>query len=393
MTADYNGWQDIPEEEREALLDTAALIVRSKQQRSPELLKKSFLRLPMRGVFPVLSVLSVVLLLSSCTGGEAQPVKPHALSKLVRVAPIIDTTIARPVLATGTVAPRDEIALSFKVGGVIARVAVDPGDIVRAGQVLATLELREIDAGLAKARSGSTKAERDLARARRLYRDSVVTLSQLQDSETAAELARADLDAAAFNRRYAVIVAPGNGTILRRSAQPGETVSPGSPVLTLGSATRGKVVELGLADRDVVSVRKGDRATMQFAAFPGRTFAGRITQIDGSADPVTGAFGIEIAIQDATALAAGLVGQVEIHPTRGMAVQLVPIEAVLEADGSNATVFALSPDRQRAERRRVSVAFIDGSQVAISGGLEGFTTVLTDGAAYLDDSSAVEVAR
>jgi membrane fusion protein, multidrug efflux system len=88
-----------------------------------------------------------------------------------------------------------------------------------------------------------------------------------------------------------------------------------------------------------------------------------------------------------------LVGQVEIHPTRGMAVQLVPIEAVLEADGSNATVFALSPDRQRAERRRVSVAFIDGSQVAISGGLEGFTTVLTDGAAYLDDSSAVEVAR
>jgi RND family efflux transporter MFP subunit len=344
----------------------------------------------MRGVLAVVSVFS---LLSSCTGGDAQPVKPGVPAKLVRVAPITDTILARPVLATGTVAPRDEIALSFKVGGVIARVAVDPGDIVRAGQVLATLELREIDAGLAKARSGAAKAERDLARARRLYRDSVVTLSQLQDSETAAELARADLEAAAFNRRYAVIVAPADGTILRRSAEPGETVSPGSPVLVLGSATRGKVIEVGLADRDVVSVRKGDRATVQFAAFPGKTYAGQVTQIDGSADPMTGAFGIEIAIQDAVTLAAGLVGQVEIHPARGVPAQLVPIEAVLEADGTSATIFALSLDRKRAERRRVSVAFIDGSKVAISGGLEGFTTVLTDGAAYLDEGSAVEVVR
>jgi membrane fusion protein, multidrug efflux system len=388
MTADYNGWQDIPEEEREAMLDTATLIDRSRPQPRPEPAKKSFAWVRIRG-----ALLPILAVLSACTGGDAQPVRPSAPARRVRVAPIIDTTVARPIVATGTVAPRDEIALSFKVGGVIAQVAVDPGDIVRAGQVLATLELREIDAGLAKARSGAVKAERDLARARRLYRDSVVTLSQLQDSETAAELARADLDAAAFNRRYAVIVAPAGGTILRRSGEPGETVSPGSPVLVLGSATRGKVIELGLADRDVVLVRKGDRARVQFAAFPEKTFAGRVTQIDGSADPVTGAFGVEIGIQGATVLAAGLVGQVEIDPATGTPAQLVPIEALLEADGSEATVFALSADRKRAERRRVSVTFMAGRNVAISGGLEGCTTVLTDGAAYLDDGSAVEVAR
>jgi multidrug efflux pump subunit AcrA (membrane-fusion protein) len=87
-----------------------------------------------------------------------------------------------------------------------------------------------------------------------------------------------------------------------------------------------------------------------------------------------------------------LVGQVEIRPGIGTPATLVPIEAVLEADGREATVFTLSRDRARAERRRVTVAFIDGSRVAVTGGLEGATAVLTDGAAYLDDGMAVTVA-
>ena len=163
---------------------------------------------------------------------------------VVRAAPVTDTVLARPIVATGTVAPADEAALGFKIGGVIERIAVDAGDLVRAGQTLAALDLREIDAGLAKARSGAAKAERDLARARRLYADSVVTLAQFQDAETADELARADLEAAAFNRRYAVIVAPASGVVLRRAAEPGENIAAGATVLVVGSrgAGRGNVL-------------------------------------------------------------------------------------------------------------------------------------------------------
>jgi hypothetical protein len=70
---------------------------------------------------------------------------------------------------------------------------------------------------------------------------------------------------------------------------------------------------------------------------------------------------------------------------------LVPIEAILEADGAQATVYALSSDGSRAERRRVTVAFIDGNRVAVARGLEGVTTVLTDGAAYVDEGVVVRV--
>ncbi len=345
-------------------------------------------------VAAVASALAGLALLGCARGGAEEPAPSADGPAVVRAAAVTDTVLARPIVATGTVAPADEAALGFKVGGVIARIAVDAGDPVRAGQMLAALDLREIDAALAKARSRAAKAERDLARARRLYSDSVVTLAQFQDAETAAELARADLEAAAFNRSYAVIAAPASGVVLRRAAEPGENIAAGATVLVVGSrgAGRGNVLEIGLADRDAVSVRKGDPARARFDALPGRVFEGRVARIGAAADPTTGTYEVEIALEDAEALAAGLVGRAEIRPARGAPAALVPIEAVLEADGTEATVYALSADGTRAERRRVTVAFIEGSQVAVAGGLEGASRVLTDGAAYLDDGAAVRVA-
>lgn len=329
-----------------------------------------------------------------CAGSRAEePAAPAGRPAAVRAARVTDTVLARPIVATGTVAPADEAALGFKVGGVIARVSVDAGDPVRAGQTLAALDLREIDAGLAKARSGAAKAERDLARARRLYADSVVTLAQLQDAETAAEIARADLEAAAFDRRYAVIVAPASGVVLRRAAEPGENIPAGAPVLVVGSrgGAGGSVLEIGLADRDAVAVRKGDSAVARFDALPGREFAGRVARVGAAADAATGTYQVEIALENGGALAAGLVGRAEIRPAGGARAALVPIEAVLEADGGWATVYALSADGTRAERRRVAVAFIEEDRVAVSGGLDGVARVLTDGAAFLDDGAAVRV--
>jgi RND family efflux transporter MFP subunit len=335
--------------------------------------------------------LTGLALIACGRGGANESSKPADAPALVRAAPVTDTVLGRPVVATGTVAPEDEIALGFKIGGVIARISVHAGDRVRAGQTLASLDLREIDAGLSKAKSGAAKAERDLARARRLYTDSVVTLAQLQDAQTGDDVARADVQTATVNRRYSVIVAPTDGTVLRRSAEAGENVAAGTTVLVLGSRSDGTVLKAGLADRDVVSIRKGDATSVRFDALSGRTYGGHVKRIGAAADPGTGTYEVEIALDRADGLAAGLVGRAEIHPSEGVRSTLVPVEAVLEADGGNATVYALSSDGAHAERRSVIVAFIAGNKVAVAKGLEGVSRVLTDGAAYLDDGAAVRV--
>ena len=334
-------------------------------------------------------LVSAPLVTACARGGAAPPAASDVVS--VRVAPVDTERLAPPVAATGVLAAKEEVALGFKVGGVIARVLVDEGRAVRAGDTLAVLDLSEIDAGVTRARSGAEKAERDLVRARRLYSDSVATLEQLQNAETGRDIAAAELETVTFNRRYAVIVAPAAGVILRRNAEPGQLIQAGTPILTLGTRTRGVVMRVALADRDVVRVQRGDRAVVRFDALPDVVLEGTTTEIGVAADPLTGTYRVEITLPGAARLASGLVGQVEIRARAAAAVSLVPVEAVLEADGPRATVFTLSADGQHAERRSVRIAFLSGDRVAIVAGLEGVRWVVTDGAAYLDDGAAVKV--
>jgi RND family efflux transporter MFP subunit len=338
----------------------------------------------------ILVLLVLPLALDACARGNADT-PPTRDPVAVRVAPVSVEQVALPVRATGTLGAKEEVTLSFKLGGVIASVPVDEGRTVRAGEVLAALDLGEIDPGVTRARSAADKAERDLARARRLYADSVATREQVEDAETGRDVAQAELQGVAFNRRHAVIVAPADGVILRRHAEPGELVQAGTPILTLGSRARGQVVRAGLADRDVVRIRKGDPATVRFDALPGREFRGTVSEIAAAADPATGTFQVEVSLPEGAGLASGLVGVIEIQPAASGAVTVVPIEALLEADGSSGTVFVLAPDGRHAEKRAVRLAFLDGNRVAIAAGLEGVAKVVTDGAAYLDPGDRVEV--
>ena len=337
---------------------------------------------------PMIVLLSLAV--AACTRGRAAA-PPAGDAVAVRVASVSVDRIAPSVTATGTLGAKEEVPLSFKVGGVVSRIFVDEGRAVRAGDTLAVLDLSEIDAAVVRARSAAEKSERDLARARRLYADSVATLEQAQNAQTGRDVAHAELETALFNRRYAVIVAPASGLILRRSAEPGELVQAGTPILTLGSHARGVVMRAALADRDVVLIRRGDRAVVRFDALRDRTFDGTVTEIAGAADPLTGTYRVEVTLPAASGLASGLIGRVEIRPEAGRPLMLVPIGALLEADGINATVYALAADGRHAERRPVRIAFLAGDRVAIASGLEGVTAVVTDGAAYLDDGATLAV--
>ena len=330
---------------------------------------------------------------AACAGtGDARPSDGAADAPIaVQDAPVTDTTLARPIVAAGAVAARDEVALAFTTGGPIATLTVDEGDVVRAGQTLATLALDKTDATMTQARAAATKAERDVARARRLHADSVVTLAQLEDAETAVQIARAGVQAAALDRRHARIVAPFDGVVLSRSADAGQIVAGGAPVLSVGSRGGGTLVRVSVTDRDVSAIQLGDPATVRFDAFGGATVQGTVARIAAAADAGTGTYLVEIALRDGPALRSGMVGAAAIRPRQGVPTKLVPLAAVLEADGTAGTVYVLSADGRQAERRRVRLGAIDGARVAVLAGLDGVSRVVTGGATYLPERASVQV--
>ncbi|NJD31224.1 MAG: efflux RND transporter periplasmic adaptor subunit [Gammaproteobacteria bacterium] len=332
--------------------------------------------------------------LASCGKSQAPGPAPAAATP-VRTAIVESVDVGNAVRSVGVLAPRDEFRLSFKVGGVIDSIAVDAGDAVRKGQVLALIKRAEVDAAVAQASEATEKARRDLERGQRLRADEVATEEQVQDLTTAYNVARANLEAARFNARFARIEAPGDGVVLQKLAEANELVQAGQPVLVLGGTGAGWIVRTALADRDAVRVNVGDVARVAFDAFPGREFAGKVTRVGSSADPLTGTFEVEIDVApDGARFVRGLVAKVSLDISDGDAAGIrtvVPVTAIVEANGAVATVYLLDAQAGVARRRQVTVGPLVGDRVIVTAGLAAGDRVVTDGAAWLADGKPVHV--
>jgi len=338
-----------------------------------------------------LVLLATTVTLAGCSHGTPQATKTPTYVKL---APAFTGPAVPALAAIGVVMAKDEMRLSFKVGGVIRELSVNPGERVKQGQVLAQIEPGEIDAQVEQARQLSDKAARDLARGEALHADQVISLEQLQNLRTQAEVARAQLRAAQFNRGYSAIVAPRAAVVLRRLAEPRELVPAGQPVLVLGAEDRGYIVRSGLSDRDVVSLKRGDAVDVRLDAWPDAVLPARVTEIAGAADEKSGLFQVEAQIERSTgdkapSLVTGMVARLSLHPgaREGDTLVYVPLGAVLDADGGKARVFV--DDGGVARRRDVQVAFISPDGVALRGGLKAGEPVVVAGAPYLDDGDAI----
>ena len=334
--------------------------------------------------------LACAVLLAGCNTKateEARPATP------VRIAAAKTGPAAPSIRTNGLLANKDEFRLAFKVGGVIRKLAVFEGEHVRKGQRLAEIEQTEVNAQVEQARQAHEKAKRDAKRGERLYEDKVISLEQLQDLRTQAAVSEAGLSSAEFNWNYAAIVAPSDGTVLRRLAEERELVSAGTPVLVVGAQDKGFIVRTGLADREIVQVRIGDAALIRLDALPDATLNGKVTEVASAADAASGMFRIEVTL-DATdlPLKSGLVAKLTVVPSSASAGSrvYVPIGAIVEGDGRTARLFVL--DKDRARRRDVEVAFIEGDNVALNSGVEAGEQVITDGAQYLEDGEQVAIA-
>lgn len=343
-----------------------------------------------------LVALAITTLLAACgsSNGDTITTASDKPATPVRVETVIEAPLSDAIRGVGLLAPKDEVRLSFKVGGVVSAIRVEEGASIRKGQVLAILEQTEVGAAVEQARQAAEKARRDLDRGKALFADGVAAEEQVQDLTTAYRVAQANLRSAEFNARFARIEAPNDGIVLRRLAEPNELVQPGQPVLIVGGSQRGWVVRTAMADRDVVQLKVGDRADITLDAYPGRTFAARVTEISSSADPMTGTFNVELTVDTGDVkLAQGLVAKVALpRDARAANGVAVPVSSLLEANAGGATVFVVDADGT-ARRLSVRTGRLIGERVEITGGIEPGARIVVDGASYLEDGSAVDVLK
>jgi RND family efflux transporter MFP subunit len=327
---------------------------------------------------------------AGCSRDATPPAVPAATP--VRVATVETAAAADLLRAVGYVAPADEVRLAFKTGGIVRAIHVDQGERVRRGQLLATQADDEVAAAVTQARALADQADRDLERGRALFADEVATREQVEDLSTARAIADASLRAAEFNARHARIEAPADGIVLQRLAEPNELVAAGQPVLVVGNTGSGWIVRAALVDRDVVRVQAGMTGEVTLDALPGRVFRATVVEVAAAADPATGTYEMKLALEAGDArLVQGLVAKVTLAGPRPEPVPVVPVTALLEADGGDATVFVVGTGNAVVRRVPVRLGRLVGERIEVLGGVAPGDRVVTEGAAWLSDGAAVRV--
>jgi RND family efflux transporter MFP subunit len=321
---------------------------------------------------------------------EENRVEEGAKPVPVRTVTVAAETVRIPVHTSGIVSRKEQMALSFMVGGIVGHIHVDEGDSVREGDLLAALDPTEIEARTRQAQVGLEKARRDLRRVEKLHADSVATLEQLQDATSALQNAEAVLEIAKHNRRFSSIRAPGDGRILKRLAEVHELAAPGRPVLMFSSTKSQFVLRVGLADRDIVRLSPGDSASVVFDAFPECLLAGAVSELPAGANPATGLYEVELTVEEeGLPLLTGLIGRAEILSSSARRLPVIPIEALMDVDADRG--FAYVVEEGSAEKRPLRLGPILGAKVVVLKGLSPGEDVVTAGAAYLRDGLAVTV--
>ena len=316
------------------------------------------------------------------------------------------STVSNSVSATGSLAARVEMPVGVVgEGGAVTRVLVQPGDWVRAGQVLATVErsvqtqqVRSLAAQVEVNRADAKLAQAQLDRAKALVARGFISRADI-DQRTAtrdAANARVNVAVAQLAEQRARtgrldIRAPAAGLVLTRAVEPGQIVSAGSAIL-FRMAKDGEMEMLAqLSEGDLATIRPGNGATVTPVGGTAQ-FAGRVWQVSPVVDNQTRQGIARIAIPYNPAIRPGGFASATIVSGTGYAPMLP--ESAVQSDEKGNYVYVVN-GRDEVQRRDVKIGQVTDVGVAILNGLNGDERIVASAGAFLTPGQKVkpEVSR
>ena len=339
----------------------------------------------------------IVLAALVFTGCKPKPKEKSGLEDsnviAVKVLPVSSLSLSGNINATGLVSTEHEARYGFKIGGVISRILVEEGQLFRKGQLLAVLNATEIAAGLSQSTLSVEKAQRDYDRAVNLYRDSVYTKEQLQNTKTALDIAQKAQESVSFNEQYSRIFAASDGFVARRLASEGEVVGAGSPVLIINETRKESsyLLRVGLTDKEWAAVSVGQQASVTLDGFPGQKIDAVVLRKSQASDAAAASFQVELKLKLAGIRpAVGMFGKAQILTGHTQQVISIPYDALVEADGNTGYAFVVKAPG-KVSKVAVSILSFDNKMVYLQDGLAASDQVVVSNSAYLNEASRIKV--
>ncbi len=324
-------------------------------------------------------------------GGKADGAEPIAEARV----PVETTTIGRaPVLAsyagTATLEPERAAEVVAKTSGVLLRLEVEEGDVVRQGQVLARIDPERQRLEMARAAANLNRLENEYKRARELYAAKLISSEAHDRARFDFETQRAVTDLARLELSYTDIVAPIDGVISQRLVKEGNFIQTQAVLFRIDDFDPLLAV-LNVPERELRTMRAGLPVSMQVDAIPGAVFQGTVARVSPVVDAATGTFRVTAEFRDRSQqLKSGMFGRLAVVYDERENVLVVPREAVVGGDEDPGAFVIVDG---KAVRRSLRLGARSGNLIEVIEGLLEGDQVVVAGASALRDGMAVEILK
>lgn len=335
----------------------------------------------------------IALALFACRQKPGQGVEtliPHVTVVHPEIAPLADT-----IIATGLITTIDQSDLSFKTGGTVEQVYVKEGDFVRKGQLLARLNTAEYKSQIDQVDYKISQYMRDIKRLQVLVKDTIATMEQLQNTETALAASRAQKDALAYNLDQTSIYAPADGVILKKQINKGEYKPSGALAFTLGSngndGNRHWMFKVSLSDKDRLRLKLNERTILTLDALPEHPLEGVVYRMSTIPDAVTLTYECYIRFEPKQVpIVYGLTGKLLLPAMNEQSYTLLPLEAVTQVNEGTGIIYTVSA-QSLARRSEVKLLSIKQNKAVLYTVLSPAERVIIAGNDGLEDGQKVQI--
>jgi RND family efflux transporter MFP subunit len=342
--------------------------------------------------------LAGLMTLTGCKPASTEPAKDGAPPALVQAASSKHGPITRSIALPGEVKAYQQATLYAKVTGYLKTITVDKGDQVKAGALLAEIEVPELLADRAQYNAEVTVAELDYNRQSESAKKApdLVAPQTVDDAKGRLDIARANLERTETLLNFAKITAPFSGIITKRMVDPGAFI----PAATAGSTPQSAAI-LTIADFSTVRVQvavpevesslvaTGETVRINVDGLPGRSFDGKITRFSYALDDASKTMLAEIELPNPKLeLRPGMYATVKIGIEQKSDALLIPVDALV-TERAGTSVFILADGK--AKKIPVKTGFNDGVSVEIASGLKPDASVILVGKRTLNDGQPVQI--
>lgn len=335
----------------------------------------------MKGIFFLAAGLALGL--AGCGHPDERPEPPSLPAATVRGQPIEGKLRPATEDVVGTVRARLRSVIEAKVSGKIEQMLVVSGRQVAAGELLAVVDAREMQARYDQAIELRQQAEAELKRLTALFEQKILSQSEFDNARTKARVAAAAAVEAGALLNYTRVAAPFAGVITRKHADVGDLASPGKPLLEMEDATALRL-EADVPEAVVGRLALGDKLPVRVSALE-KELEGVVSEIAPTADAGSRTFLVKLDLPGSSGLRAGQFGRVAMPVGETFALR-VPVAAVMQR-GQMELVFIVSDGR--AHLRLVKTGKLIGNEVELVSGVEAGEKIVVEGTVGLRDGQPV----